>query len=64
MAEVKSDLRLLVGKSLEWRPLARPRNTWEQDIKIGISVRILINSYQDRDYWRTLANVAFNILVP
>ena len=32
--------------------------------KIGFNAGILIDSAQDRDYWRALVNAALNVLVP
>jgi hypothetical protein len=32
--------------------------------EIGISVGNLVNSAQDRDYWKVLVNVALNLRVP
>ena len=32
--------------------------------EIGINEENWVDSAQDRDYWRALANAAFNLLVP
>ena len=51
------------------RLLGRPRRRWEGNIRIdikeiGINTRNWVNSAQDRDYWRTLTNVALKLRVP
>ena len=51
------------------RPLGSPRRRWEDYIridlkKIGIKTGNLVDSTQDRDYWRTLVNAALNLRVP
>jgi hypothetical protein len=50
---------ILVGKSEEKRPLGRPRQRWECDIKIYLEEIFLegvdwINLTQDRNRWRAL----------
>jgi hypothetical protein len=49
------------------RPLGRPRRRWEDNIRmdlkeIGINLRNLVDSAEDRDYWRL--NAALNLRVP
>ena len=51
------------------RPLGRPRRRWEDNIRIdlkeiGINTRNLVDSAQDRNYWRALVNAAWNLQVP
>ena len=49
--------------------MGKPRRRWEDNIRmdlqeIGISAGNLIDSAQDRDYWRALVNAALNLRVP
>jgi len=51
------------------RPLGRPRRRREDNIKmdlqeVGFGGMAWIELAQDRDRWRTLANVAMNLRVP
>ena len=46
--------------------LQRPGHKWQDNIRnnlkeISINMRHWIDSAQDRDYWKSLANVAFNL---
>ena len=48
------------------RPLGRPRRRWEDNVRmdlkeIGIDTRI--DCTYDRNYWRTLVNMALNLQV-
>ena len=50
------------------KQLWRSRRTWEDNIRmdikeIGINTRNLVDSAQDRDYWRALVNAALDIWV-
>ena len=65
MEEGRSALKILTGKPTG----KRPRHRWEEDIRmdleeIGMNVGNWVDSTQDRDYWRTLVNVALNLWVP
>ena len=57
------------GKPTGKRPLGRPRRRWEDTIRMeleetGINAGNWVDSAQDRNYWRALVNVAFNLWVP
>jgi hypothetical protein len=61
--------RVLVGKPEGKRPLERPRNRWEDNIKldlreIGIDEANWIWLAQDRVQWRAFANTVMNLRVP
>ena len=61
-------LSKLIGKPSGKRPLGRSRRRWENNIRmefieIGINTRNLVDSAQDRDYWRALVNTALNLRV-
>ena len=62
-------LKNLTGKSTCKRPLGRSSRRWEDNIgmefkEIGINTRNWIDSAQDWDYWRALANAALNLRGP
>ena len=64
--EGRNTLKTLKGKRTGKRPLRRPRPRWEDNIwmdskEIGINTRSLIDSAQDRDYWRALVNAPLNL---
>ena len=49
--------------------MGRPRRRWEDNIrvdleKIGINAGNLVDSAQDRNYWRALVIAALNLRVP
>ena len=61
--------RVLVGQPGGKRPLGRPRNKWEDNIKVdlqevGCEGMDWIDLAQDRDRWQALVNVVMNLLVP
>ena len=63
MEESRSAFKDLTGK-----PAGRPRRRWEDNIGIylkviGIYTRNLVDSAQDRGYWRAHVNAALNLRV-
>ena len=59
----------LTGKPTGKRPFGRLRRRWEDNIRmdlkeIGINANSWADSAQDRDYWRVLVNVGWNLRVP
>ena len=67
MKEDRSALKILTGKPIG--PLGRPYRRWEDNIgmdleEIGINTRNWVDTAQERNYWRALANAALNLLVP
>ena len=68
MKEGRSAFKIVTGNPIGKRALGGPRRRWEDNIKmgieeIGINAVNWVNSAQDRDYWRTLVNVALNLRV-
>ena len=64
----RSAFKIVTGKPTEKRPLGRPRHRWEDNIRMNlkerrINMRNCVHSTQDRDYWRAIVNVAFNLRV-
>ena len=69
MEKGKSAFKILTGKPTGKRPLGRPRCRWEDNIRmdleeIGINAGNWVDSAQDRNYWRALANASLNLRVP
>jgi hypothetical protein len=69
MGERRGIYKVLAGKSEGKRPLGRPRDRWEDNIKMDLQeVRyggmVWIKLAQDRDRWRACVNVVMNPRVP
>ena len=69
MEEGKSAFKISTGTPTRYIPLGRPTRRWEDKIRmnlkeIGINTRNWIDSAQDSDYWRPLANTALNLRIP
>ena len=67
--EEGSAFKILTGIPTGKRPLGRPRRRWEDNIRmdlkqIGVNMRNWVDSAQDRDFWRALANAALNLRDP
>jgi len=66
LGERRGVYRVLVGKSEGRRPFGRPRNRWEDNIKMDIQKVVCgsmdwIDLAQDRDIWRALVNAVLNL---
>ena len=59
---------MLTGTPAGKIPLRRPRRRWEDNIGMDfkeISIKTnLVDSAQDRDYWRDFLNAALDLWVP
>ena len=69
MKEGRAAFKIPTGKPTEKGLLGRPRRRWEDNSRmnlkeIGINTRNLVDSAQDRNYWRALVNSALNHRVP
>ena len=62
MKEDRSAFKILTGKPTGMRPWHRWGDNIRMDLKeIGISMRNLVDSAQDRDYWSYIANLALTL---
>jgi hypothetical protein len=64
---MRNAYNITVGKSVEKKPLGRPRRRWEDNIRmdlrdIGWKDVDLIHLSQDRDQWRAFVNTVMNLL--
>ena len=69
MGESRGVHRVLVGKPEGKRPLGRPRDIWEDNIKmdlqeVGCRGMDWTKLAEDRDRWRALVNAVMNLRVP
>jgi hypothetical protein len=68
MEEKRNAHRVLVGNPEGKRPLGRPRQRWEDNIKIvrelGWGGMDWIHLAQDRDQWQDLVTTVMNLQVP
>ena len=69
MDEVRSAFKTLTDKPTEKRPVGRRRHSWENNVRMalketGVSTRNLVDSADDRDYWRTLVNAVLKLRFP
>jgi hypothetical protein len=67
MEEGRNGFKILTGTPTGKRPLGRPRDKWEDNIRmylkeIGINMRNWVDLAQD--YWRGIVNAALNPWVP
>jgi hypothetical protein len=63
---VTNAFRILLGKHEGKRPLGRPRDQWEDNIKVdikGVGVDYIYVA-QDRDSWWVILNMVMNLQVP
>ena len=68
MEEVRSTFEILISKLTGKRPLRRPRRIWEDNIRMVLeeigNASNLVDSAEDRDYWRVLVNAVFSLRIP
>jgi hypothetical protein len=69
MGEGRGVYRVLVGRLEGKRSLGRPRNRWEDNIKMdlremGIDVANWIRLVQDRVWWQTFVSTVTNLRIP
>ena len=67
--EGRSAFKIVSDKPTGERQLGRPRRRWEDNIRmdlkeIGINTKNLVDSVQDKDYWRALMNTVLNLRIP
>jgi hypothetical protein len=67
--ETRNAYRVWLGKPGGKRPLGRPVNRWEDNIRVDLrEIRWgdmdWIDLAQDRNQWKALVNMVVNLLVP
>jgi hypothetical protein len=66
---LKNAYQIFVAKPEGKRPLGRPRNRWEDNIRmdvreIGLIVVNWLHVVQDRDQWQVRVNIMMSFRVP
>ena len=68
MEQSRNAYKVLVGKPEGKKPLGRPRHTWEDNIKMDLTVGCdpgeWIDLTEDRDQWRAYIRAVMNLRVP
>jgi hypothetical protein len=69
MWDMRNAYKILYGNPGKKRPLRRPTDRWEDNIRIdltevGLEGADWIHPVQERDQWRALVNMAMKIRVP
>ena len=68
MEQSRNAYRVLVGKTEGKGPLRRPRNRWEDnirmDLRVGCDPGEWIDLAEDRDQWRAYVRAVMNLRVP
>ena len=69
MEEGRNAFKILTFKPTGKILLGRSNYTLEDDVRmnireIGVNMRNLVDLFQDRDYWRALVNMLWNLWVP
>ena len=69
MEEGRSAFKILTGTTTGKIHLGKLRRRWEGNIsldlkEIGINTRNLVDSAQDRVYWRAVVNAVLNLWIP
>ena len=68
MEDYRNAFKILKRKHIRKRRVGRSRRRWEANDrmylrKLDINTRNLVDSVQDRDYWKALVNAALNLRI-